>query len=199
MGNESGIPIPEEKLNLDRLEIEALLNLFVPADWVRAQYIANSFCKGLSGWESSDLLHEAIIKLYEGSRRWPRGEHPLVVLKTAMHSISSNLRKRSQASPIDANITIDPSVELGAEVTPVAHGKIAITPEDYAVSKQQLDAVYATVSGDEDLEFLIIVWADRLRGEEAMRELGWDEKRYDAARKRLNRRLRALESNWEER
>ena len=48
------------------------------------------------------------------------------------------------------------------------------------------------VAGDEDLEMLVMAWADGLRGEVAAQELGWDKKRYEAARKRLERRLKAL-------
>jgi len=40
---------------------------------------------------------------------------------------------------------------------------------------------------------VVLAWADGLRGAEAREELGWDEKRYDAARNRLQRRLAALD------
>ncbi len=56
-------------------------------------------------------------------------------------------------------------------------------------------AVYAAVAGDEDLELLVMVWADGQRGEEAAKELDWDKKKYEAARKRLTRRLDALDSD----
>jgi hypothetical protein len=38
-----------------------------------------------------------------------------------------------------------------------------------------------------------MAWADGLRGNEAERELGWDKQKYDAARNRLNRRLKAFD------
>jgi hypothetical protein len=39
------------------------------------------------------------------------------------------------------------------------------------------------------MEMLLETWADGIRGQPAMQELAWDAHRYNAARKRLLRRL----------
>lgn len=185
--------VPEPKSSLSRQEVEALLTGFSPADWQRAKHIASGFCGGLTGWSPMDLLQEAITKFLEGKRIWPADLHPLVVLKSVMNSISSNIRNRIDTGPINEDAVLDPAAELEYETTPAVYGKISITPEDVASGKQQLDAVYASLAGDEELELLAMVWSDGIRGQDAMSELDWDKKKYDAARKRLLRKLEALD------
>lgn len=187
----SDIPDPEERLT--RAEVDAVLAAFTAADWERAKAIAAGFCGGLTGWKPNDLLQETLVKLLDGARVWRRGLHPLVVLKTAMHSVASNARKRNEASPIDEHVVVNPLEVDEEDKTPVAHGKVAVTPEDQTSGKQQMAALYAALGGDEELELLVMAWADGLRGAEAREELGWDEKKYDAARNRLLRRLAALD------
>lgn len=185
--------VPECQERLTRAEIEAILTAFKPADWQRAKTIAAGFCGGLTGWKPDDLLQETMLKLLDGSRIWRRSIHPLVVLKTAMHSIASNARKHNEASPIDESVVVDPFEADDDDKTPVAHGKVSVTPEDETSGKQQMAALYAALVGDDDLELLAMAWADGLRGAEARGELGWDGKKYDAARNRLLRRLALLD------
>jgi hypothetical protein len=90
----SAIPGSEERLT--NSEVEAALTAFQPADWQRAKIIAASLCSGLINWTTDDLLQEALFKLIEGTRVWPRGIHPLVVLKTVMHSIASGACPRPE-------------------------------------------------------------------------------------------------------
>lgn len=187
----SAIPEPEERLS--RAEVEATLKGLGSADWARATSIATAFCGGLTGWTPDDLLQDALCSLLDETRIWRPGLHPLVVLKTAMRSIASNARKHNDVSPVDENVVVDPFEADEDDKTPVAHGKVTITPEDELSGKQQMAALYAKLGGDEDLELLALTWADSLRGADARDALGWDEKMYDAARNRLLRRLKALD------
>lgn len=190
----SAVPIDPPGPGLQRAEIEAVLAGFTAADWERAEAIAGALCGGVIGWTAEDLLQEALTKFLEGARTWPSGVHPMVVLKNVMHSIASNERKSNRASPIDAKVEVDP-FETGEEAEKVAtvRSSTGITPEDVSSGKQQMAALYAELAGDDDLQMLVVVWADRLRGEDARAELGWDEKKYDAERQRLTRRLRKLD------
>ncbi|MGK6310219.1 RNA polymerase sigma factor [Variovorax sp. DT-64] len=190
----SAVPIDPTGPGLPRAEIEAILAGFTAADWERAEAIAGALCGGVIGWTAEDLLQEALTKFLEGARTWPSGVHPMVVLKNVMHSIASNERKSNRASPIDAKVEVDP-FETGEEAEKVAtvRSSTGITPEDVASGKQQMAALYAALAGDDDLQMLVMVWADGLRGEDARAELGWDEKKYDAERKRLTRRLQKLD------
>ena len=185
--------ILESENRLTKAEVEAALDAFQPADWQRSKIIASILCAGVTGWTADDLLQEALCKLLGRERVWPRDIHPLVVLKAVMHSIASNTRKHNEASPIDTHVAVDPFEPDVDDTTPVAHGKVAVTPEDEASGKQQIAALYAALGGDEEMELLVVVWADGIRGLEARNELGWDEKKYDAVRNRLLRRLGAVD------
>lgn len=187
----SAVPEPEERLT--RAEVQAALDAFTAADWQRAFYMSAGFCGGLTGWKPEDLLQETLLKLIDGSRVWRPGIHPLVVLKTAMRSVASNARKHNDASPVDENVVLDPFEAEVDDKAPGAHGKVEITPEDELSGNQQIAALYAALGGDEDLEMLAMAWADGLRGADAREALGWDEKKYDAARNRLLRRLATLD------
>jgi DNA-directed RNA polymerase specialized sigma24 family protein len=182
---------PEERLT--RAKIEAILALFTPSDWQRAMSMAAMFSGGVTGWKAEDLLQETLTKLLAGDRIWRPGLHPLVVLKTAMYGVAFNARRHNERSPVDEKVILDPFEAEGEENTPVAHGKVTVTPEDVALGKEQMAHLNAVIAGDEDLELLVMAWADGLRGTEARKILGWDAKKYDAARNRLLRKLAKLD------
>lgn len=184
--------VPGSENRLSKAQIESVLVAFSAADWQRANLISRRLCEGVTGWEPSDLLQEALTSFLAENRVWPADLPPLVVLKTAMHSISSNARKHNQASPIDGNVVLDPvALSDDAGVSPI-HGRVDATPDATLAAKEQIVAIYAALGGDEELELLVMMWADGVRGTEAMQELGWDAKQYDAARNRLVRRLKAM-------
>ena len=177
----------ESEERLSRVKIDAILNSFIAADWGRAMTIAEALCGGVTGWKPEDLLQEAMTQLLAGNRIWRRGLHPLVVLKTAMYGVAFNARRHNKRSPEDENVVLDPFETEESESTPVAHGKVMVTPEDVFSGKEQMARLYAAIEGDEDLELLTMSWADGIRGVDARETLGWDAKKYDAVRQRLLR------------
>ena len=187
---------PSSEGRLSKEEVETILRELSPADWKRAELIATLFCGGLIGWTSDDLIQETLCSLLAGTRVWRTGVPPLVVLKNVMRSIASNARKSNEVSPIDQNVTVDGFEVNEGDETLVAYGKVVTTPEDELSGKQQIAALYSVVDRDEELKLLVMAWADGLRGAEARDALAWDGKKYDAARKRLQRRLNTLDSGW---
>lgn len=184
-----------ERLSAEDVDKEIRALLASAANFARLRSIASALAAGVTGLSGDDLLNEAVVRFYEGRRTWPRGLHPLVVFKSAMHSIASGIRKRIAISPVDENVAL---AAVGGEdavtdIRPQVHGVSSLTPEDELSGKEQLAAVYAAVAGDEELELLVMVWADGQRGDDAAKELDWDKKKYEAARKRLTRRLDALD------
>ncbi len=178
----------------DRLtlhEVEATLHQMDAADWKRAERLARALVGGLHEFTSEDLLHEACTKLMSGERRFPRNLHPLVVLKTAMHSEASNFRRRAIKGPIDEHVTVaaDCDDESDEPFGPQAEAVDSRTPEDAVVARDQLEYIYKCLEGDEELELVAMAWADGLRGQDAADAAGLDMKAYDAARKRLDRKL----------
>jgi hypothetical protein len=176
------------------VELEQLIR--DPAKIARARKLARLFAAGLRHMDANDLLQEAMTALLEGSRNWPAGFHVLAVLKRAFQSIASNARKkRDYALAGDLGPTSDYEVE--DEVCDLAEG---ISPEAdparIAAADGQLVAARRAVGDDPQLMELLEAMAAGFRGKELPEVLGWDAKTYDAARKRLSRRLAELKKDW---
>ena len=190
--------VPTNPPGLTRVQIEAEIAALSHADWRRAERIADSLCAGITGIEPEDLLQEALTKFLEGDRVWPPGVPSLVVLENVMYSIASNTRKRRKEGPVDETVEVDPLEGEGQEEAGAGKSVLStttITPEEEVSGEQQIAALYAALAGDSDLQDLATAWAMGLRGEAAWKELGWTEKKYEAERKRLTRRLEKLDPN----
>ena len=116
-------------------------------------------------------------------------------IASVLDSMASNYRKREVNGPIVSG-TIAGSTEalddadlLVRDVEPVD----ATTPEDAASGSQQLKKLEALLADDEDATLVTWEWAAGRRGKEAMEALGMSENQYEAARKRLLRKLETME------
>jgi DNA-directed RNA polymerase specialized sigma24 family protein len=169
-----------------------------PADWKRAEQIADWRAHGLHGPSGEDLLQEACVQLLSLQRRFPRGKQPLVVLKNAIRSCASNIRKSAAERLRDGTVTIQPEydpefAEGFDEMRPIAPGAVDHrTPEVELLAKQELDAHFASLEGDPEAELVMLAWADGLRGAKAIEATGLSSKDFDAARNRLLRKHKAL-------
>lgn len=184
---------------LTQAEVEAALRQLEdnPANMARAKSLARLRAAGLDDCSPKDLLQETMVSLLLGNRRWPRGVHTLVVLKTAMHGVASNLRKRSDKGAINRRIEVDVAEDDGAETAAAVKTVTAtedVTPVEIANSKSELEAIQQAVAGDDEMELVLMAWADGLRGKEAVEALGFEMKTYEAARKRLIRKLGPIEA-----
>jgi len=179
-------------------EIEAAITQMSAADWRRAEKMAQFAAAGLPGMTGEDLLQGTLVKLLSGERRCPREHHMLVVLKTAMHSEASNARKRSINGPIDERVVLmaDGNDEPDELLIPMVDSVDTRTPEDTVVARSQIDFIFRHLEGDDELVLVAIAWADGLRGKDAADEIGLDMKVYDAARKRMDRKLASLAQSW---
>ena len=189
--------VPETEVRLSPGEIESALKNFMPSNWSRAESIAAAACAGLVGWTPEDLLQEAVTKLLEGTRTCPVGVHPLVMLKTAMRGIASNIRKHHTEGPIDDGVAL---AHFGGtdetDTRPSVSGEAISNPQQVAAAREALAVIEDLISDDEDLALLAVAWAEGLRGDDAADALDWDKKKYEAARKRLTRRLCTLAAEW---
>ena len=182
-----------DRLSLE--EVDAQLRSFSAEDWAKARSLARFAAAGLVGWSGDDLLVEALTRLQEGRRVWRRGVHPLVTLKTIMRSIADGEFKKQKNGPIDPYTAVDGDWLQDIENDP---SSVAVPVSDdnaqqVADCRNQLEYVEKLVEDDEDCWLLVQLWAEGRRGKEAADELGWDAKKYDAVRQRLQRRLEPLQ------
>jgi len=179
---------------LSLAEVDAALRALSPADWERALRLARFRAGGLADWTGESLLSEALAKLLAGERVWRRGVSALQTLKNVLHSLASNDRKKQTSAPIDRFATVDVGAG-GTEDEDHMPGVIAVddrSPESIVDGRSQLVAIEKLVADDEDAQMVLMAWSEGIRGKAAAEDLGFDMKRYDAARKRLERKLEPI-------
>ncbi len=191
--------VPETELptHLQRAEVDAVLVRLVQdsGEMARARKLARVIAHGLPAMDADDLLGKAMLLLLSEKRKWPRGLSTLGVLKGVMRSITYRTRRKLDyllAEDLGASRDEDSDVES----SPLAEGVSPETDPARAVEgESELVAVQNAVKGNEELEFLVEALAEGLTGISIAKELGWDGKKYDAARKRLSRRLATLKTD----
>lgn len=181
----------ENDSRLSKREVEEELLKLSEADWTRVEIYAGFLSRSLAGCDGNDLLQMAMEKFLNMRRRWPKGLEPLKALFGAMRSISSNELKKEMKGPIDTSAVVSTTDEPPEEGQLQAYAVATTqeTPEDVLIGQQLVEQIEAGLSDDEEAGLLFMVWIDGTRGAEAAAVLGWDQKRFDAARKRLLRRL----------
>jgi DNA-directed RNA polymerase specialized sigma24 family protein len=191
-------PEPEPPKHLQRAEVDSALDRLVhdSGEMARARKLARVIAHGLPAMDAEDLLQKAMMLLLAERRKWPRGLSTLGMLKGVMRSIAYRTRRKMDyvlAEDLGAPSDEDSEVES----SPLAEGVSREADPARALQGQSdLVAVQNAVKGDEELELLVEALAEGLTGMSIATELGWDAKTYDAARKRLSRRLAALKTDW---
>ncbi|QKL55195.1 hypothetical protein HI814_00060 [Ralstonia solanacearum] len=180
---------------LSPAEVKQELEQMSPADWVRVERLAKWAFAGVSAVSDEDLLQEACTKLLSGERVWHRGYSAVPAIASVLDSMASNYRKREANGPIDTGTIVeavdamDETDLLVRNVEPVD----TITPDAVASDAQQLTRLEALLVDDADAALVAYAWAEGRRGKDAAEALGMNENQYDAARKRLVRKLETME------
>lgn len=181
-------PGENQTQSLTRAEVDAVFQALSAADWKRAERLAAFAARGLPGKTGEDLLHDTIVQLLTGDRRFPKGVHPLVVLKTAMRSNASNTRRVERRSPIEDGLPVA-GHSMCTDNGWAVESQDRRTPTVIAEAEALLAAIEKDVAGDDALSMVAMAWLDGVRGVEAAELAGLTAKEYDAVRKKLLRRL----------
>lgn len=184
----------ENKLN--PIEVERALNGLTAAEWKIIKSMARLYAAGLILFDAEDLISETYTALFSGDRVFPRDAKPVNVVINAMHSEASNCREREKNGPIDTHVDVASLIQPieadddgGLTVVPSTE----ITPDSIVQTRSLLTSILAIGDCDPELEELLTAYSLELRGQEAADFLDWDINRFEAARKRLARRLAKLE------
>jgi len=184
-------------MNLNRTEIEDALANLSPADTKRIKHMSRNYAHGLVYLTAEDLLHEVYVKLLAGERVFPRDSRPVMVVINAMHSVASNCRDREDDGAVNhytETSTVSQNIEEedeGDTVTTVMSIN-EVTPEQRLESKQSFAQIQTLLADDPELQDVATAWGLGIRSVEAANYLGWEMHKYEAARKRLMRRLDAM-------
>ena len=184
-------------MNLSRIEVEAELTRLSPVDYRRIKIKARTYSRGLAYLSAEDLIQETYIKLLAGERIFPKNVRPVVVVISAMHSESSNCREREQSGAIDHHVDVSAMSQCNDDESATVVIPInELTPERILIARSEVSAIEALVADDADLQDIAAAWSLGLKGKEASEYLGWAMNRYEAARKRLMRRLETMEEDY---
>jgi hypothetical protein len=196
------MPVPEAEppKHLQRVEVNAALVHLVhdAGEMARAKKLAWVIAHGLPAMGADDLLQKALVLLLAEKRKWPRGLPTLQMLKGVMRSVAYSTRNKLDYL-LAADVEPQSDEEHAVEASPLAEGvSLQTDPARAVAAESELVTVQNAVKGDEELELLVEALAEGLTGTGIATELGWDAKKYDAARKRLSRRLAALKTDRSE-
>jgi RNA polymerase sigma-70 factor (ECF subfamily) len=169
-------------VTVDRTTVDATraLQALSDADLVRLKALARLWSRGLPGgigW--ADVLNEAVLRVLDGSRRWPADVPLLAFLSGVMRSICDDHWRRRRREP---RAEADAAFGLSAEDT-------APDPERTLAAAQALVEVHRLFARDPCALKIISGLADGLTASEICRHYGVAERDYDTARKRMRRAL----------
>jgi len=153
------------------------------ADLVRLGALARLWTRGLSvlGW--SDVLHEAIARALDGSRKWPPGLPILAFLSGIMRSICVDQWRREQRESL---LLVPDGATADADA---ARDDSARDPERVLAAAQRLKAIYRLFAGDAAALKIIAGLAEGLSPDEICRRYAMSERDYDTTRRRMRRAL----------
>jgi DNA-directed RNA polymerase specialized sigma24 family protein len=174
-------------------DIARAIHSLSDADLVRLKALALLWTRGLPrslSW--SDILHEAIARALDGSRKWPSGVPILAFLSGVMRSICEDQWRRERLEGEVLARDVDAADLCAAGDTAGS----AADPERVVSAAQSLAVVWQLFAADPCALKIIAGLADGLTAAEICRVYGMSEREYDTTRKRMRRALLRCGLDW---
>ncbi|MGY3610892.1 MULTISPECIES: RNA polymerase sigma factor [unclassified Bradyrhizobium] len=169
--------------------IDALSDL----ELVRLKALARLWSRDLPGglgW--SDILHEAIARVLDGSRPWPPEVPILAFLSGVMRSICNDHWRRARLEQRLLVSRDDPEQRSW----PSEQADEVPDPERVLAAAQALANVYRLFEADPPALKIIAGMADGLAAREICKVHDMSELDYDTTRRRMRRALLRDQRNW---
>ena len=168
--------------------VEALSRLS-DADLRRLERIARFRTIGLNDLDWRDLLHDAVARLLDGSRRWRRDLSLVVFLRETMRSIVSDHWRRRSARRIVLEAEL-PRAEDGERSGIVDNAPdLATNPERKVSAAETLASIEAVFRDDPEAMLVIIGMTNGKSPKEIQQEGAMNPTRYATTQRRIRRRL----------
>jgi len=171
------------------VDIARAIQSLSDADLVRLKALARLWTRGLPpcvDW--ADVLHEAITRALDGSRKWPPDVPILAFLSGIMRSICDDQWRRARRE-IEVFVRDADLVELCASA-------ISATPERVVNAAQSLAAIDQLFASDPLALKVIAGLAEGLTPTEICKLHAMSERQYDSTRKRMRRALLRCGLEW---
>jgi DNA-directed RNA polymerase specialized sigma24 family protein len=166
-------------------DIARAIHALSDADLVRLKALARLWSRGLPdgvGW--TDVLHEAIARALDGSRKWPPGVPIVAFLSGIMRSICDDhwrrARRESEMLVHDEDL---------ADICASGEEMKSPSPERVVAAAQSLAAIDRLFAADPPALKVIAGLAEGLTPPEICKRYGMSEREYDTTRKRMRRAL----------
>jgi DNA-directed RNA polymerase specialized sigma24 family protein len=160
-------------------------------DLVRLKALARLWSRGLPGglgW--ADILNEAIVRVLDGSRPWPRRVPLLAFLSGVMRSICDDQWRKARRELLVRN------GDGCAPGAPSEEAAVAPDPERTLAAAQALAEVDRLFAADPSALKIIAGLAEGFTPGEIRRTYGMTELEYDTTRKRMRRKLLRQDLVW---
>ena len=160
-------------------------------DLRRLDEVARIRAAGLAPLEGRDLLNEAIARMLEGRRQWPRDVRLDVFLLETMRSIASEHRRRQESARLVAESELRADSETGDGAIAMA-GDVSMAPEARATAAETLAWIDALFSEDADAQAVMAGKTEGMSPAEIQKEQAMDETRYATTLRRIRRGVAGL-------
>lgn len=187
----NGLEDSKSEPYLTERQVKILLEGFSADDWYRATSCARILCLNLPDLTARDLLHEALVQLLDGTRRCPQNVKLMTTVYFVMRSIASHVRKKVKDGPIDHGVEVisdfDDEEDTLNAVIPIS----LASPEKIAQDREVIADIERLFDDDFEVRCLLHHWAQGYFGSDARFEMNLSLNKFEAANKRLRRRLAA--------
>ncbi|QND19259.1 transposase [Rhizobium leguminosarum] len=154
------------------------------------------FIAGTSGFPSpDDLINEAYVRIAEGKRRWPRahGFVPFVAgVMKSLRSDSAFVTDERKVVRLDQGFAIVTSEDLQMVAANDDDGGLARK----AIIEDAISKLEEHFADDEEMLLLLMGIQEGLIGKDLQEAVGVDEKRLEALRTRLKRKIDNLADDY---
>ena len=175
-GQAADAPVPPPR------DVGAALAALSDDDLLRLRALARLRARGLPGGVAwSDLLHEAVLRALEGTRRGPPGVPLLAFLAGIMRSLCNEQWRRRRRE--------GPSPQPGDATATLTDAASDADPERACAAAEALAAVDRLFASDALALKVIAGLTNGLSAEEIQRHYGLGTVEYDTARRRMRRAL----------
>ena len=174
------------------VDIARAIRALSDADLVRLKALARLWARGLRGgvgW--ADVLHEAIARALDGSRKWPPGVPILAFLSGVMRSICDDHWRRTRRE-----LQVVVRYEDLADLCASGDDMKSPSPERIVRAAQSLAAIDRLFASDPLALKIIAGLAEGLTPTEICKLHGMSERQYDTTRKRMRRALLRCGLEW---
>ena len=172
-------------------ECAAALHGLSDADLRRLDEAARLRVAGLASVEGRDLLHEAIARMLEGKRQWPRNVPLEAFLRETMRSIASDHWRRQKSARVVAESEARADPETGDGAIAMA-GDASMAPEARTGAAETLARIDALFSNDADAQAVMAGKASGMSPREIQEEYAMNETRYATTLRRIRRGVAGL-------